>query len=1800
MKPNPISLLWLLLLWSAASFAQVPASGNIPARQYPLKLASGVVFPDKNISAEKIAAFNKRQLRVRGRQLLIIQFEEMPSLSRRQELAQAGITLLEYVPDNAYMAIVNGDVKWDVLSRNKGRSVVELSAEQKMQPQLARGLYPQRIVKAGGALDIWISFPHGYSEPEVREELQARGYVITSDQYKDYRIMALTVTAERLRDLAVLPFVEYIQAAPGIDEALNNKSTVNALANVLQSDLPGGRQLTGAGVVVGVGDDANPMRHVDIQDRIINRSAATGGTHGVHVTGTLAGAGIRDERFKGFAPNTTVISQLFSGILVNAPAYVQDHGMVITNNSYGNVVDDCLSFGVYDLYSRVMDQQQLQMPSLQHVFAAGNSGNYLCGNYAAGFGNVLGGYQTAKNVISVGTATELEVISPGSSKGPVKDGRIKPEITAQGARVYSTIPSNSYGVNSGTSMAAPAVSGGLALLYERYRQLHAGSNPRNGLMKALICNGATDLGQPGPDYSYGFGWLNLLRSVSMLENNNYVNQQVNAEAVNTHSFTLPAGSNIAQLKIMLYWNDEAANALAAQALINDLDLQVTGPGGTWLPQLLDTVQGRVDQPATTGEDHINNIEQVVINNPLPGTYSFQVKGTRIPVSNQYEYFLVYDTVPTGTKLTYPLGGERFSPGDSVYVSWENAGTQGQQVTIEFSTDNGNNWVVLASGTDAGERQYKWFVPAVTATSQAKIRLTNNSTGVVGQSETFVIAGVPTVTLAPVQCEGYFAVNWTAVAGATDYEVMLSTGGEMRRAALTTATTYSISGVAKDSTYYVTVRARVDGVPARRALAISRIPSTGTCAGNISDFDLKMDAIVAPVSGRLYTAKALTNSTRVVVRIKNTDNITTSGNIPVAYQLNDNPPVQATITAPNIAANNLYTYTFTVPVDLSAPGTYRLKAYVAYPPDVVKANDTLYATIRQLDNPLIDLSQPLIEDMEQSADAAFTTRQTGLPGLDRFDFTGSTAFGRIRTFVNSGMAWSGRRALTLDVDRYTSTGNVDSLTATFNLQGIDPLTEDVRLDFMYKHHGQQSNAANQVWIRGNDQQPWLPVYDLYGNQADPGDFKRSASIEMSDLLAQAGQTFSSSLQVRWGQWGQMLVADNKSAAGYTFDDIRIYKVINDLQLISIDTPIVASCGLGTAVPVRITVRNSANQAITSIPVRYQIDNQAAVTEIISSIAGNSNMTYTFNATADLSSLNLHQVKVWVDLAGDTFRDNDTARVILNNSPIISSFPYLQDFENGAGNWYSAGKNNSWELGTPSAIKINRAASGQNAWKTGLHGNYNDGELSYLYSPCFDISGMTKPTLSLSIALDLEDCGTSLCDGTYIEYSGDGKTWQRLGNAISGVNWYNKNISGNELWSVQDYTRWHVATADLPAGYSQLRLRIVMSSDPYVSKEGIAIDDIHIYDNTNGIYAGPSYPSQLITQPSVSGNDWIHFTDGNKLLASVKPNGQQMGNTSVQAYVNEDLVRHYNDQYYHDRNLVITPAQNQLNDSVLVRFYFTDEETEALLAAADCSTCPRVGSAYELGVAKYSDAKNATENGSLDDNTATNWLFTDPASVRKVPFDVGYYAEFKTKRFSEFWLSKGRLDNQPAPSASFQSFDVVKSGTNDALLTWVMGNEFNIDQYSIEVAKGNAAYDQNQFTVISTMPSKGNSAAAQSYTFTDTEPGKTGVRYYRIRTIGIDGSVQYSAVKALLFTDELSWQIYPNPTTGSSWLVYQMNADEQAHLRIYNLQGIIIKQQKLTGNSFVQKLEIDLSAYSNGMYMFELGGTRGKKVFKVVKR
>jgi hypothetical protein len=1809
MRFNPVPVIAALLLLPFYSLAQVSAPGQ-PNHQFDVLLKTGTIRPEKNISAERLGQLNQKLPKAAGRSFVIIQFDVIPGATERSQLQKAGIDLLDYVPNYAYTATVKGLLSPAVLESAKARAIVELMPEQKMQPALARGIYPSWAVKVGGTIDVWVSFPASFSFETVEQELRSMNMDILSTVYRKYRIVALRIATTRLAELAGQPFIEYVQPAPGEDKSLNNNSTADSRSKILSSSLPGERNLKGQGVIIGVGDNTDPQTHIDFTGRLISRAALPyvyfGSNHGTHVTGTAAGAGNSMELYTGHAPKARVISQNFSGILTNAPVYVQDDSMVITNNSYGVNESDCITFGVYDLYSRVVDQMAFDLPKLQNVFAAGNSGYSSCGPYPFSFHTVLGSYQSSKNPIIVGNTQNSGTIYHTSSRGPVNDGRIKPEICALGDAVVSSVGStpNGYGTAWGTSMASPAVAGGLALLYQRFKQLNGNVNPKNGLMKALVCNGGTDMGNPGPDYIYGFGWLNLLRSVDMLENNRYIIATVPNNDSNSHTITVPA--NTAQLKVMLYWNDPAAAALASKALINDLDLELRDPSSALtLPFVLDTTVANVNNTATTGVDHINNIEQAVVTNPVAGTYTIKVRGTAVTQSPPQEYFLVYDFVPVDTKITFPYGGEHLLPGENVTLQWESYGDPANTFTLEYSTDNGSNWNLINNNVAAGLRQLAWTVPAVPST-QALVRVTRNGTGMVSTSQAFTILAAPTVTLSATQCEGYIALQWGAIAGATDYEVMILRGDEMVPVGTTAGTNYVISGLSKDTVYWVTARARIGGIPGRRANAISRQPNSGTCTGTISDNDLKIDALIAPISGRVFTSSALTATTTISVRIKNLDDAAVN-TFNVKYSVNGGAFVSEAGLTP-VAALGTYTHNFAATYDFSPVGSYTLTVVVQNTAaiDPVSANDTLTVLVKQLPNAPITLvtGSDFLDDLETASDSTYRSGQIGLSGADRYDFNSSTVYGRVRPFINTGIAYSGTKALTLDADRFNAGGTADSLKATFNLSPHTGAPDDLRLDFYYKNHTQGPDNANFVWIRGDDSKPWISVYDLYANQLDPGIYKKTSSIELTDILRANSQDFSSSFQLRVGQFGNLLAADNETGAGYTFDNFHLYKVDNDIQMVSLDTPVVASCALGNAVPVRVTIRNSADTTVNKIPVKFRIDGGTIIVDTVASVNGNANASFTFTATANLSATGTHTVQVWVDYPGDSFRDNDTLNVTIRNSPTISTFPYLENFESGDGNWYSSGKNNSWEYGTPSSTQINRAASGSKAWKTNLSGNYKDQQLSYLYSPCFDVTGMTNPTLSLSIALDLEDCGNNdgdLCDGAYMEYSPDGVNWTRLGAYGQGTNWYNKHYTGNNLWSVLGYTRWHVATIPLPTGLNKLRLRFVMTSDPFVDYEGVAVDDIHIYDNVYGIYAGPPSTSNAISQSTVNGSNWIDFTDGGKLVASVNPNGQDLGSTLARTYINTGAVRYVGGQYYHDRNITIKPTNRNLADSATVRFYFLDTETETLINATGCPGCTKPSMAYELGVSKYNDADTSKENGTIADNGTQDWAFINSANAIKVPFDKGYYAQFKVKDFSEFWLNNGGISNNQSLPVQLTVFTARKMNKN-VLLEWNTASESNTARFEIEVARGNAEYQLNHFVKLGIVPASGNSSTPHDYSFVDEELNKVGVRYYRLRIVDADGRYSYSVVRPVVFNAEVNWQVYPNPSAGNFNLVYQANTGEMVSARVYDANGKLVYEFNQSASGFVQKQLIDLhnARFASGLYMLEVSAGEKKSTFRLVKQ
>lgn len=1765
--------------------------------QHSLRLQSGTVETTPNLRQGLVDSLPSYTVGRSAKSFAVLQFSALPSEATRKELSAQGIELLEYIPDNAYTASISGRPDAVLMKHAGVHAVVQLKPRQKMEVRLAAGILPASAVRIAGTVDVWISFPKTCLGPDVVKALRELNMDVQSLQYMSYRILALRVSAARLEELAALPFVEYVQPAPGADKPLNFNSRAGSRANLLNASIAdGGKGLNGEGVVLGIGDNADVAEHVDFAGRLIDRSASPPMGHGTHTTGTMAGAGNGNELYRGYAPKATIVSQDFSNIITNAATYVHDYGMVVTNNSYGDNID-CGSYGTYDLYSRLLDQMAFDLPYLVNVFSAGNSGLEACSPFQSSYHTVLGGYQSAKNVITVGATTDSGQVSDFSSRGPVRDGRLKPEITAMGQFVASSWPFSTYSYNNGTSMSAPAVSGGLALLYQRYRQLNGNANPKNGLMKAILCNGASDRGNAGPDFQNGFGWMNLLRSVDMIEQGRYFTGTSTNGTTNTQTIAVPA--NTTQLKVMLYWNDPAASPLSANTLVNDLDLEVSDPSNaTVLPRVLDTANAALNNVSVTGADHINNMEQVIVNNPAAGTYTLKVKGTAITQNPSQEYFLVYDAIPVQLKLTAPAGGETYAPSTSQYdmlkISWEAYGFTSGTANIELSIDNGVTWSTVAANVDINRVVYTWWVPNV-ATSQAFIRITKNGTGETAMSNRFTILGQPTVTLSPNQCEGYININWTSVPGATDYEVMILRGGDMRSEAFVPGPSYSFHGLSKDTMYAVTVRARINGVPGRRPSAALRQPNDGDCTASISNHDLKTDAIVAPVSGRHFTSSQPSSASVVTVRIKNLDDISVS-NYTLHYRVNGGSVIsEAGSTA--LAPNSATLLSFNTTADLSAIGIYTVAAWVtnndATDPD--PSNDTAYAQIRHLDNQPLSLASPFLDDMENAAVMTYEKDTVGLTGLDRYDFLRGGTTGRLRTFINTGIAYSGDKALTLDLNQFNPAGATNYLTGTYNLSAYTAATNNLRLDFQFNSHGQQPHPNNRVWIRGNDTQPWIQVYDLDANAADPGTYQRSSSIELSDLLTAAGQNFSTSFQVRWGEFGQTAASDRQTSSGLSFDDIRLYEAPYDLQMRSIDAPTASSCALSNATVIKVTIRNSSTSVASGAHARYRINNGSWVTEALPDIPAKTSISYSFNTPADLSALGSYTIQTVVDGVNDNFHDNDTATLQLNNLPVISSYPYLQDFESGAGSWYAEGRNSSWEYGTPGSQKISSAASGAKAWKTRLKGHYNDNELSYLYSPCFDLTGMTHPTLSFSAAIDLEDCGTTLCDAAWVEYSPDGVNWTKLGSYGSGTNWY--NVPTGQLWSEQDATRWHVATTALPPGQTRLRLRFVMNSDPATNREGLGIDDIHIYDNIYGIYDGATMTAP-VTQ-NVSGSNWIDFTSGSKLVASVQPNGQVMGTTDVQAYINTGAVRYTSSQYYHDRNLTIKPA-SQSADSVSVRFYFLDTEVDTLTKATGCSTCSKPASAYELGVSKYTDPDRSFENGTISDDQQGVWKFIPPAQVKKVPFDKGYYAEFKVKDLSELWLNNGTFtQSQPLP-VKLLNFTAQRSSGDDVLLQWQVASETDVLRYDIELARGNDDLQNGRFGLLASVPGLGNTTGIRNYSFTDREADKFGPRYYRLKTVNADGSFSYSAVRAVIFGDAVLWNIYPNPSSGLFNLVFQLNTDDLLSATVLDAKGSTVRSYRKIPTGFVQKLNIDLTGMPGGVYLLQLNSAARKISFKLYKQ
>ncbi len=1626
---------------------------------------------------------------------VMLHFTTLPTAAQRKIMEQNGILLQDYIPDNTYSALLQPRIDKATITSLPIYSIINIKPEWKADDRLWQSLNTKT-----GATDILVSFFKNIDDKSIKQFVTEMGGQLHTGPMERYSYYKITIASAKVQALAQWYGVRYISpSAPMVPLDLQSRPAVTG--NVSGSAIAyGGYNLQGDGMTIGVGDESSGIYHADLKDRITNFNPAPNAHHGEFVNGIAGGAANIDPLAVSITPHVSLVDFLFDLILPSTGAMYRDYNMTITNNSYEVIAGDCSYAGTYDAYAEFLDTLSIQYPYVQHVFASGNDGSSNCSPYLPGFATVGGGYQPAKNAVVVGSMTDNFVEADDESRGPVKDGRLKPDMVAVGLGAYSTINMDQYEWSAGTSMACPQVASGLAALTQRYKNIY-GTQPRADLLKTILLNGAKDIGNLGPDYSYGFGAMDLYRSLQIIDSSHFTAGTISNSDSQTINITVPANSGT--LKIMLCWNDVPASPSAAAALVNDLDLSVQTPSlTTHLPLVLNPAPAHVNDNATEQADHLNNVEQVIINNPLAGTYAIKVKGYNIP-SGPQPYVIAYDIIPNTVKLTFPIGGEQLDNIDSIRIFWE-AVTDTNTFTAQFSTDDGSTWTTLYNNIPPTSR-YCSFMPTGINSGNCLVRVLKNNTTLASSGQRFVICNRPLAVADTIQCPGYVNIHWSPVPNASAYYLLKKVGFYMQVVDSTTDTSYSFSGMPLHENSYVTMQPLINGLPGYRSVAVIRQADDGNCTNPRSTGDLMADSILAPHNGRRYTSTQPGSNIDVQLRDLYT---TACSHYTLSWQVNGG--VWQQLTDPGaIPANS--TVVITIPgIDFSVPGSYLIRAAVTNntTSDPQPLNDTISATVLTIANDAIDLSTPLTDGFESMPVFSLNHDSIGVSPNGYWDYYNQNDSGRMRSYVDDDVTITGNRSVSLDENQATNAGSMNSFTGTFNLQNYDTATSEIRIDFDYVLHGTPKTAAgNIVEARSADTTAWTPFY-AYDLNAYPGTVNHVLSLSLTDAVRLSDHNFSPGTQISFGQNDTSLIATSNYGNGITLDNFKMYTVANDAALVSVVTPLPTNCGLPASVPLTVQVHNGVNYTLHNVQLYYTIDSGAVFSGTIDSIAAKATINFTFTNELSVSPGSTHSLNIWLSETGDTYHANDS---ILNyqfrNSIIISAYPYLENFEGGTGGYYTEGINDSWQYGTPASPRINKAASGIKAWKTNLTGTYNNLEHSYLYAPCFDLSSLSNPMLSFSTAMDIENCGTTLCDAGYIEYSFDGLTWTRLGSYGQGTNWYDSTFN---IWNTEGFTRWHVASIPLPqppAGGS-LRFRFVLSSDPGATFEGIAVDDIHIFDLAAHIY--PSGVTVTDTR-DLSGNQWTDYTLSNQLLASVQPNGQTINNTSVTLYAQSVLTNPGATQYTFPRSYTIKTAASP-TDTAGIRLYLTDSDVVNVLSDTTCPSCSRFPDAYSLGITQYDNAANrAAENSTLSDDTGGVYTYYPYRAVMWVPYDKGYYAQLHVRPFSEFWFNDGGPTGTFPAGIDYLNFLAFRNGSN-VTAYWYSLIDTAVNSYTLERSADSISYTD----ILDT--SAVHTATAQ-YAVNDPQSfASANLLYYRLRwTMTGKDSVYYSPVRKVTAYD-----------------------------------------------------------------------------------
>ncbi len=445
----------------------------------------------------------------------------------------------------------------------------------------------------------------------------------------------------------------------------------------------------------------------------------------------------------------------------------------------------------------------------------------------------------------------------------------------------------------------------------------------------------------------------------------------------------------------------------------------------------------------------------------------------------------------------------------------------------------------------------------------------------------------------------------------------------------------------------------------------------------------------------------------------------------------------------------------------------------------------------------------------------------LPFTENFN-TGIPAYWTIVDSLSDSWTWYGETAHSgddLDGTPFAFVNSDDAGSVDMDEQMITPEIDAsaasaliLEFDHFFYYTGSEIGDVD-VW----DGSAWQNVYSVSG--ADIGDWS-APDNQIIDISAY----INANLKVRFHYY------DANYAWFWAVDNVKLYEPANyDVAPVEILTP-QTGCGLTGSEIVSVKVANFGLLPVDSIPIIYSFDQGITITmdTICDTINPGDTTIFIFSTPADLSAPGTYESGVVTMLPTDQDNTNDSLFFEVTHIPVISAFPYTEDFEAPFTGWTSdaVSGNNDWELGMPATTNLNTTHSGLNAWVTNLSGDYNYDDDCYVLSPCFDFTSLLDPQLSVWLNIYTE----TNWDAMILEASTDGGTvWNNVGDSLFYNNYSTFGSVAPPRWSgyVGVWTNYKTALTGL-AGQTNVKLRFRFGSDDSSNYDGIAIDDFEIHD------------------------------------------------------------------------------------------------------------------------------------------------------------------------------------------------------------------------------------------------------------------------------------------------------------------------------------------------------------------------------------